>query len=351
MKAIVYLMHNNHEQSDLWLQYLPSDAIELVNISPDKDIVRVLEQTPIANLPSLILVEMSVKSPHNNLLQSSNVSRWCKDNHPKIKVILLAGRQESEVTKVEQRWADRQGVVCILPRLDRQNLQFQLSQIYGYLNLELLAELPLKLNIINVATPTPVSDVVDIDAIALDQAKFLIKKKDFSGAMNQLKEVIKRNRENVEAYLLCGEIYTELKNLEKSIQAYSQAITIEPKYVNSYYKRGLTYSGLKNYHAAIADFNQLISLDQNYAEAYNARGSARKVIGDLDGAMFDYNQAIAIRPNYAEAYLNRGMLHYSLGEQMKARQDYEEAVKLDSQYEGSYFAWANNSEIKGMSAF
>lgn len=345
MKAIVYLMHNNHEQSDLWLQYLPSDAIELVNISPDKDIVRVLEQTPIANLPSLILVEMSVKSPHNNLLQSSNVTRWCKDNHPAIKVILLTVRQESELTKVEQRWADRQGVLCILPKLDRQNLQSQFNQIYGYLKLEL--------PVISIAEPTPfpVPDVVDIDAIALDQAKFLIKKKDFSGAMNQLKEVIKKNRENVEAYLLCGEIYTELKNLEKSIQAYSQAITIEPKYVNSYYKRGLTYSALKNYHAAIADFNQLISLDQNYAEAYNARGSARKVIGDFDGAMFDYNQAIAIRPNYAEAYLNRGMLHYSLGEQMKASQDYQEAVKLDSQYEGSYFAWANNSEIKGMSAF
>ena len=345
MKAIVYLMHNNHEQSDLWLQYLPSEAIELINISPDKDIVRVLEQTPIANLPSLILVEMSVKSPHNNLLQSSNVTRWCKDNHHAIKVILLTVRQESELTKVEQRWADRQGVLCILPKLDRQNLQSQFNQIYGYLKLEL--------PVISIAepTPVPVPDVVDIDAIALDQAKFHIKKKDFSGAMNQLKEVIKHNRENVEAYLLCGEIYTELKNLEKSIQAYSQAITIEPKYVNSYYKRGLTYSALKNYHAAIADFNQLISLDQNYAEGYNARGSARKVIGDFDGAMFDYNQAIAIRPNYAEAYLNRGMLHYSLGEQMKASQDYQEAVKLDSQYEGSYFAWANNSEIKGMSAF
>jgi tetratricopeptide (TPR) repeat protein len=343
MKAIVYLMHNSSEQSDLWLQYLPSDDIELVNISPDKDIVRVLEQTPIANLPSLILVEMSVQSPHNKLLQSSNVSRWCKDNQPAIKVVLLTARQESEVTKVEQRWADRQGVLCILPKLDRQNLQSQFSQIYGYLNLEL--------PVINVVEPTPVIDLVDITQTALGQAKFLIKKKDFSGAMNQLKEVIKHNRENVEAYLLCGDIYTELKNLEKAIQAYSQAIIIDAKYVNSYYKRGLTYSGLKNYHAAIADFNQLINLDQNYAEAYNARGAARKAIGDVDGAKFDYNQAIAIRPNYAEAHLNRGMLHYSLGEQIKARQDYEEAVKLDSQYEGSYFSWANNSEIKGMSAF
>jgi len=45
------------------------------------------------------------------------------------------------------------------------------------------------------------------------------------------------------------------------------------------------------------------------------------------------------------------MLQYTMGEQIKARQDYEQAVRLDPQYEGSYFAWANNSEIKGLSVF
>jgi tetratricopeptide (TPR) repeat protein len=342
-KAIVYLMHNSSEQLDLWLQYLPSEDIELVNISADKDIVQALEKSPNDSLPSLVLVEMSIQSPNTKLLQSSNVSRWCKDNQPSIKIIFLTMRQEAELTKVEQRWADRQGALCILPKLDLQNLQAQFKQIYGYLDLEL--------PIIKIVPKAPVIDLVNITQSALGQAQLLIKKKDFSGAMNQLKEVIKHNRENVEAYLLCGDIYTELKSLEKAVQAYSQGITIDVKNVNSYYKRGLTYNSLKNYHAAIADFNQLINLEQNHAEAYNARGTARKAIGDFEGAKSDYNQAIALKPNYAEAFLNRGMLLYSLGEQAKARQDYEEAVKLDAQYEGSFFSWANNSEIKGLSVF
>ena len=343
MKEIVYLMHNSNEQLDLWSQYLPSDAIELVNISPDKDIVRLLEQTPKNNLPRLILVEMSIQSPNNKLLQASNVCRWCKDNQPLIKIILLTLRQESELTKVEQRWASRQGALCLLPKLNSQNLHAQFRQIYGYLNLEL--------PVIEIVTPAPVPILANVNQPALDKTKSLIKKKDFVAAMNHLKEVIQSNRENAEAYLLCGEIYTELKNLEKAVQAYSQAITIDPTYVNSYYKRGITYNSLKNYHAAIADFNQLIDLEPNYAKAHNARGLARKVISDVEGAKFDYNQAIALEPNYAEAYLNRGILHYSIGEQFKARQDYEEAVKLDSRYEGSYFSWANNSEIKGLSVF
>jgi tetratricopeptide (TPR) repeat protein len=344
MKVIVYLMHNSSEQLDLWSQHLPSTAIELVSISPDKDIVNILEQTTSDNLPTMILVEMSIQSPNNKLLQASNVCRWCKDNQPSIQIILLTIRQESELTKVEQRWASRLGATCLLPKIDRQNLQMQITQIYGYLHLDAPA-------VIDIVVPTPEPILVDISQLALDKAKLLIKKKDFGAAMNQLKEVIQNNRENVEAFLLCGEIYTELKNLEKSIQAYSQAITIDPKYDKSYYKRGLTYNSLKNYHAAIADFNQAINLRPNFAEAYNARGLSRKVIGDFEGAMFDYNQAIALSPNYAEALLNRGMLHYSIGDQIKARQDYELAVKLNSHYEGSYFSWANNSEIKGMSAF
>lgn len=340
-KAIVYLMHNSNEQLDLWRQYLPSENVELVTVSQDRDIVQILDNTSEESLPSLIIVETSIQSPNTKLLQSSNVTRWCKDNQSSIKVVFLTMRQESEITKVEQRWADRQGALCILPKIDLQNLQDQFKRIYGFLNLELPT--------INIVPKAPVVDVENITQSALGQAQLLIKKKDFTGAMNQLKTVIKHNRENLDAYLLCGEIYTELKNLEKAIQAYSQVISLNPQYFISYYKRGLAYINLKNYHAAIADFNQLINLEPSYAEAYNGRGLARKEIGDIEGSKWDYNQAIALKPNYAEAYLNRGMLLYILGDQVKARQDYDEAVRLDPQYEGSFFSWADNSAMKGLS--
>ena len=116
----------------------------------------------------------------------------------------------------------------------------QIGQIYEYLDLELPT--------IRIIEPIPEVSSVDTSQIALGQARFFFNKKDFVAAMNQLKEAIKNDRENVPAYLLCGEIYTELKNLDKAIQAYSQAISIDPKHSNSYYKRGLIYQwfGQKN---------------------------------------------------------------------------------------------------------
>ncbi|PZU94905.1 MAG: hypothetical protein DCE90_13875 [Pseudanabaena sp.] len=343
MKAIVYLMHNNGEQLNLWKQYLPSPEVELISIPAEQDLVTVLEKTASANLPSLLLVEMSIQSTTNKLLQASNVCRWCKENQPSIKIIFLTTRQETELNKVEQKWALRQGALCLLPKLNHQNLQSQIDQIYGFLSLN-----PPKVKII---ADVPEITTENIVQSALGGARLLIKKKDFVAAMNQLKEVIRLNRENIEAYLLCGEIYTELKNFEKAVQAYSQAIAIDSQNLLSYYKRGLAYTSLKNYHAAITDFNHLLELQSDQAKPFNARGIARMAIGDIEGARLDYNQAIALDTNYAEAYLNRGMLHYSIGEQTKAREDYDRAVKIDPQYEGSYFAWANNSEIKGLSVF
>jgi len=55
---------------------------------------------------------------------------------------------------------------------------------------------------------------------------------------------------------------------------------------NEKYKKG-------DYQGAIQAFSQAIVLNPNYAEAYNNRGSARRTLGNSQGAIADYNQARA----------------------------------------------------------
>jgi hypothetical protein len=218
MKPIVYLMHSSSEQLDLWLQNLPTQDLDLVNVSPTKDIVTVLEQIPVSNLPSLILVEMSIQCPESNLLQASKLGRWRKDNHPSIQIVFLTTRSEFELTKLEERWAVKQGAVAIFPKLDQKSLSSQISQIYAYLNLELVIPADPTPEILSSGTPETIDNLDD----SLSKAE----KKDFEVAMEQLREVLKSHTESIDTYPTAREIFTHFKNLEEAIQGY---ITMDSK--------------------------------------------------------------------------------------------------------------------------
>jgi len=227
MKTTIYIMHHAAEQLDLWLECLPTEDIELVYIAPEQDIVKLLEQTPDSDLPSLILVEMSIQYSSSNLLQASRVGRWCKENQSSVKTIFLTTRPESELSKLEQRWAEKQGALCILPILNQENSQAQIRQIYGYLDLD-LPNIPTFLSAKPAEkTAEPITKSTTKSTTGLDYNKLLAKRKDFAIAMNQLKEIIQYQKDGIDSYPSCREIYTHLKNLDASIQYYIEAITID----------------------------------------------------------------------------------------------------------------------------
>jgi len=219
MKAIIYLMHSNDEQMDLWLHHLNLESIEVVNISPTNDIVELIEQIPIHSLPSLILIEVSIQVPNSNLLQASKLSRWCRENQASIKIVLLSNRQEIDLTNIERRWATRQGAACILPRLEKPNLISQLNQVYEHLNLG-----------VPVTTTSEIREppsLVNSLPQAEDSNKILILKKDFNVAINHIKEVIQDHKDSVDSSPVCEEIYTYFKDLEQIIQGLFEDIAIQ----------------------------------------------------------------------------------------------------------------------------
>lgn len=66
--------------------------------------------------------------------------------------------------------------------------------------------------------------------------------------------------------------------------------------------RGNVYLNLKDYDRAIADYDQAIELNAKYAVAFSNRGAAYRSKGRYDRAIQDYDRAIEIIPNYAVAF-------------------------------------------------
>jgi lipoprotein NlpI len=118
-------------------------------------------------------------------------------------------------------------------------------------------------------------------------------------------------------------------DLNGAIEAFNEAITIDPKYAPAYYNLGIAYSVESRTDDAISEYSQAIQLDAKNKDAYYRRGCLRGKKGDLDGALGDFDEVIKLDPKYALAYYNRGHVFYFKGNLDGAVNDLDEALRLD----------------------
>ncbi len=134
-----------------------------------------------------------------------------------------------------------------------------------------------------------------------------------------------------------GMTYLEQGDYRKAIDAFDEAIGLDPRDAIAYYNRGVAYysldrseqvrGGLDLYQLAIQDFNDAIRLNPQ-ADAYYSRGVAYRKLGQFERAIEDFDEAIRLNPQYAEAYYNRGGVYGVIGKSIEAELDLAKAKEL-----------------------
>ena len=174
---------------------------------------------------------------------------------------------------------------------------------------------------------------VDIEFLAnqlFEEGNKLYYAKNYQGAIQKYKDVIKLNPKDDMAYGNQALAYSELQNYNEALVNFNKAIELNPNNNYAYNNRGTIYNKLKNYQQAIADYNKAIELNSKYTEAYNNRGNAYSMLNDMQHALSDYNKAIELNPQNVQSYYNRGNLYARLGKNYKlAIDDYTKAIELN----------------------
>jgi tetratricopeptide (TPR) repeat protein len=119
-------------------------------------------------------------------------------------------------------------------------------------------------------------------------------------------------------------------DIKQSIQEFSAAIKLNPRYTSAYLMRAIAYSRLHSYtqntnpekgrdiQLGIKDCDQAIAINPNFAWVYMMRGSLRASLNDYNAFrtgqfnlldnfiddISDYKRAIAIRPRLMTAYMS-----------------------------------------------
>jgi tetratricopeptide (TPR) repeat protein len=128
---------------------------------------------------------------------------------------------------------------------------------------------------------------------------------------------------------LMGIAHMGLKNYDKSIACYQNALKIKPNFAEAHNNLGAGLKALGRYNEAIPSYQKAIQLKPNYAEAYNNLGIALIETHQLQLAKKSFNRALQIAPNYADAYFNLASALKSQGHLDHAISNFEKGLQIN----------------------
>jgi tetratricopeptide (TPR) repeat protein len=138
-----------------------------------------------------------------------------------------------------------------------------------------------------------------------------------------------------------GNLLSDLGREQEAVEAYREAINIDPQYAYAYNGLGNVLIDLGENEEAEKAFRTTIRIDPQYAYAYNGLGNVLIDLGRSQEAVEAYRQATKIDPQYAYAYNGLGNVLIDLGRSQEAVEAYRQATKIDPQYANPYNGLGN----------
>ncbi|XP_078601975.1 uncharacterized protein LOC144876496 isoform X1 [Branchiostoma floridae x Branchiostoma japonicum] len=142
--------------------------------------------------------------------------------------------------------------------------------------------------------------------------------------------------EAAEVYYYLGLSHLELFQYMDALEAFNNALKVNPSYAEAYYQRGLTRLRLKQ-SKGIQDFNRALALDPYIFQAFLSRAAYYGMKGRYTKAIMNCNEAIKLQPNSVRAYLYRGAPKYYVKTYKLAVKDLSKAASIDRTCSLAYF--------------
>jgi Flp pilus assembly protein TadD len=123
-----------------------------------------------------------------------------------------------------------------------------------------------------------------------------------------------------------GDDYFDAGQYQKAIDAYQQAVRLQPDYPEAYLNLGDAYYNLDRYDEAVAADKQAIALRPDWAAAYHALGNAYLKLDRSAEAIEALKHAVDLDPKDEEARSALSLAYYDQGVAAYNANRYEEAV-------------------------
>ncbi len=137
-------------------------------------------------------------------------------------------------------------------------------------------------------------------------------KRDFRGALALYRLCAHLNPDSDSTQFRIADIL-ERTDTQGAIEAYREAIRINPKHVLSYNNWGLLLRDTGDLDGAVHIFREAIRINADYADAYFNMGLSLYMLGDLSEAVIAYREVIRTTPDDSLAHFRVGLLLEEMG--------------------------------------
>jgi Flp pilus assembly protein TadD len=181
------------------------------------------------------------------------------------------------------------------------------------------------------------------------------KKGQLDKAIENYDKAISLNPNDYLAYNNRGAILGKVGQFDEAIDSYNKAILSNPGDYKAYFNRGLTYDQMGRIYDSIQDFQRALRLNMRdpraIAWAYNNLGILYGKAGMDDKSIAAFDNSIAIEPNYPVTYYNRGIAYAFMGRYKEAIGDFSKVILLNQNYAKAYFHRGDAYVKTGASAY
>lgn len=159
-------------------------------------------------------------------------------------------------------------------------------------------------------------------------------------AIEAYTEAIRINPQLSYPYYNRARLYAKIGNVERAQEDSKIVVRFRPVTAMDYFIRGISYQDLNDHEHAIMDLSEAIKMGLERAGlvyAYRGRGSSYHHLNKHKMAIDDLSKAIDMNLYDAPTYVYRGLSYVELGEKRKAIADFDKAIEIDQKLGPAYY--------------
>jgi tetratricopeptide (TPR) repeat protein len=184
----------------------------------------------------------------------------------------------------------------------------------------------------------------------LNQAIALEVNQDWPGLLEHAQLWTKAQAQKSAAWYVLGIGYAEAGQPAQAIEAYQQALRINPEYADCWNNLGITYSKSGQTAKALEAYQQALRINPEFSKVWNNLGLTYSRAGQSTQAVEAYRQALRIDPEYVDAWVNLGITYDDARQTTQAIEAYQQALRINPEYVDAWHALGLTYRSAGQTA-